>query len=574
MSSVIEHFLAIAQCHADEPALVSDDVVVSYQALSRRAACFARAIDCSMRETIGRDAGPGDVIGIAMDKEPDLYAAILAILAVGASYVPVDPALSPAQTAHILATSQCRLVVGRDTRLDTTSGVTRLSPTAVDMLSPEALRSLAHAPTRAGAEDLCYTIFTSGTTGRAKGVRIHHRNLLNLTSWAKTTFALGPASRVLQYSTINFDASVLDIFPTLLSGATLCIPNEEQRMSASLLANFCDRQRVGHAFLPPSLLAVLDAERFPSLNTVLTGGETCSPLALQSWLPGRQVYNLYGPTECTVLVSCKQLQTGVDPGNIGQAIMGARLHVLDQDLQPSDRGELYVAGECVSTGYVADPVTTAQRFVRYPSIDAGVLYKTGDIVRVDETGDLHFLGRVDRQVKVRGYRVELEEIESVLMKLGYAQVAVKPGRPGTLLAYVSPRLGRTAVDLRGELLAHLSDYKIPQSFVEMDCLPLKVSGKVAYDELPNVMESVEIEVDAPCLANDPIYDAILDIWAHTLKLPADSLHAQSDFRDAGGTSLGVVQLLGHIESRFGVRVPFIRFLKDPTPAFLFDTLRK
>ena len=308
MPTIIDTFHETVLRHADALALITDDEALSYKALSIRLEQIASTIDRWYRETLAREVRAGDVIGICLEKCTDLYASILAILAVGASYVPIDPQLGPDAQGYILGSCRCELVIARHGALTATVDVGQIAPSSVPR---EACANIA-LPTRRGraeAMDECYTIFTSGSTGQPKGVKIHHQNLLNLVAWVHREFGLGADCRVMQYSTINFDASVLDIFPTLLSGAALCIPGQEQRLSEAQLADFCMRHQVNHAFLPPSLLAVLDAERFPTLQTVLTGGEACSTPALRAWASSRSVYNLYGPTECTVLVSFKRVQT-------------------------------------------------------------------------------------------------------------------------------------------------------------------------------------------------------------------------------------------------------------------------
>lgn len=404
-------------------------------------------------------------------------------------------------------------------------------------------------------------------------MQITHQNLLNLAVWVGEEFSLDSTRRVLQYSTINFDASVLDIFPTLLSGATLCFPSKVQRLSESLLAEFCERHQVEQAFLPPALLAVLNAERFPTLTTILTGGESCSPATIHAWLSGRRVYNLYGPTECTVLISFKRMQSDTGQKNIGQAISNVRLHVLDEHMRRAQRGELHAAGLCVSPGYIGDAMTTARKFINHPLVDESVLYKTGDIVEVDSAGDLHFIGRVDRQVKVRGYRIELEEIEGALMNLGYTQAAVKVTPEGDMMAYMSPPTGQPIAALRDRLAVSLSSYKIPQFLVEMDRLPIKPSGKVAYDMLPALQSSTIPSLVTPQPEQDNDYAQIFALWAQALNQPLATLHPDSNFRDLGGSSLNIVHLLSNIETQFGVRIPFLNFLHNPTPSFLLSVLR-
>jgi amino acid adenylation domain-containing protein len=515
--------------------------------------------------TVGRAPRAEDIVALSLDKGVDLYVAILATLWVGASYVPLDPTLAADLQAHILDTSGAAFEV-----------TTRPSSAAAADRCMDPRDAEAWAPSPAAAprapEDGCYTIFTSGSTGRPKGVRITDRNLLNLVDWMQAEFALAPGRHVLQYSTINFDASILDIFPTLLSGAALCVPTEDQRLSAALLEEFCTRHQVDLAFLPPALLGVLDAARFPALRDVLTGGEACSPATLADWGAGRRLYNLYGPTECTVLVSFKPMAASIDRTNIGQAIPGVRLHVLDDDGRPAARGELHVAGAAVSSGYVGNEAATRARFVAFPAVDDGLLYKTGDIVDRDTHGDLHFVGRTDRQVKVRGYRIELEEIEDALVRLGCPQAAVKQSY-GELVAHVVLPTGQDDVELRRRLAETVGEFKVPSIFRVFERLPVKPSGKVDYDALPELAPS---ELLTAPTSPEPTSDALVQLaalWGDVLGVPAHTLDVESNFRHLGGTSIKIVRLLGAIDRRFAVRVPFADFLQNPTLGFLFTALQ-
>ena len=425
---------------------------------------------------------------------------------------------------------------------------------------------------RAHPDDCCYTIFTSGSTGQPKGVSILHRNLSNLCDWVATEFSLGDNNRMLQFSTINFDASTLDIFPALITGATLCFPTAEQRLSEADLVKFCARHKIDHAFLPPALLAVLNPANFPQIRTVLTGGEVCSHATLSAWVPERRFYNLYGPTECTVLITFKKMLVGTLQTNIGRPIPGVRLYVLDEKMQPSQHGELHVAGASVSPGYLNDPATNLKKFVSYPQIDPERLYKTGDIVEVDASGEFRFIGRVDRQIKVRGFRIELEEIETAMMQAGSLQAAVKVLPQGTLAAYfTSTHL--TIACMRNRLTKLLSDYKIPQYFVALPRLPRKTNGKVDFDALLNPIEItanhlIETDFDTNFSKLAPIYS----LWAKELGISPETLHRDSNFRELGGTSLNILRLLGQIEKKYGAKISYGNFLKNPTPQFIYNTL--
>lgn len=571
MDTIFTRFQRVARAQADDMALVSDDNTLSYAALGDRSAHIAAQIERWFLVNQGRSVCPTDVVGISMEKCVDLYATILGVLATGASYVPLDPDLTQEVRAHIVGTCRCELIVTCDGISDSGDSPAEVTPDHAPAVPKNATEKADGSGSATIGSDICYNIFTSGSTGRPKGVMVNHVNLVNLVEWAIGEFSLTPGIQVLQYSTINFDASILDIFPTLLAGATLCIPSSEQRMSEVALADFCVRHRVNHAFLPPSLLAILSPERFAGIGTLLTGGEACSPNVVDNWAPGRRFYNLYGPTECTVLVSYRHMQRGTSPSNIGRAIPGVRLHVLDEHMRPSVRGELHVAGLAVSAGYRGDSATTDKKFVLSQTLDASVLYKTGDIVELDNKNNLIFVGRIDRQVKVRGYRIELEEIEGALLALGYAEAAVKVSAQGALVAYIVAAT-IDAHALGAKLAETLSEFKIPQYFVQLDTLPYRASGKVDYHSLPepdHERKEAHTSYAPPATAG---YVSIVKMWAQALRLDPDALRPDSNFLDLGGTSIKIVHLLSLFETQFGIRVKFIDFLNDPTIDFLYRSL--
>jgi amino acid adenylation domain-containing protein len=569
--TLVSRFDRIVQAQPAHPAVLSDGQVLSYQELQQRARHIAAAIQAWYRARHGRPVAPTDVIGVRIEKCADLYAAVLGVLATGGSYVPLDPQLPGTGQAFIARRCHCELVLSLD-------GMPAPLPggAVIHLAASEEPDGTFEPVGTTLPTDRCYTIFTSGSTGEPKGVAVSHANVLNLVDWAIDTFGVGPATRALQYSTINFDASVLDIFPTLLGGATLCVPSEAQRLSAAGLAELCRRHRIDHAFLPPTLLGALEPDAFDGLRTVLTGGEPCSPQVVAGWSAGRRLYNLYGPTECTVLATCKRMDASTSARNLGRAIAGVRVHVLDEGGQPARRGELHIAGLGVSSGYVGDPAATARRFVRLAHLDASMLYRTGDIVEQDDTGELHFAGRMDRQVKVRGYRIELEEIEGALQRVGCRQAAVTLAGDGVLVAHVSAGEDIGAAAWKARLSGVLADFKIPQQVVQLDELPLKPNGKVDYDRLPalRVVAPTAAPRAADDVPTDTCYRTLAALWAATLSIDAGMLTLHGNFRDLGGTSIHVVRLLAAVERELGVVIPFIEFFKTPTLQFMYQTIQR
>lgn len=565
METAYSRFRRIVEAHPNRPALVSDADEVSYREFHRRSAEIAEGIRRWFRAEKTRAITSTDVIGICMDKCTSLYATIFGILETGASYVPLDPDMPLETRQDIVDKCGCQLIIAIDAHRATLGRCAVLSVDQMHSIDPSSIAQTASIL----STDLCYSIFTSGTTGKPKGVMVNHGNVINLVNWATEYLGITSSGRALQYSTVNFDASILDIFPTLLSGAALCIPTASQRLSAKELAAFCRRHGVDRAFLPPTLLAVLNPGAFETISTLLTGGEACSPQVLRGWSNGRHLYNLYGPTECTVLATCRRMSTETSPRNLGTAITGVRLHVLDSSGRPTSRGELYIAGLSVSPGYVEDSEATAARYVRIATVDSSVLYRTGDIVELDAVGELHFVGRMDRQVKVRGYRVELDEIESALLEIGCREAAVKISSKETLVAYVSSDETLDLTALKSELAKRLSDFKIPQHLMQLPRLPLKTNGKVDYFRLPETEpNSFHLAANARL---EEHYVPIAELWSKVLSIEIEKLHGSSNFRDLGGTSLNIVSLLNEMESSFGVSVSFIAFFRNPTIDFLYQS---
>lgn len=565
--SVISRFLERVEMHPHQTALVSDTANLTYAQLRQRAGDIATAIRNWYQASLNRSVLPSDIVGISMEKCPDLYAAIFGILEIGASYVPLDPHLPVEARQQIIERSNCELILVDGLSIPTHSQDSLITVSNV-LPGSETLAPAVIMPT-----ELCYVIFTSGSTGKPKGVMVNHSNVLNLVDWCSSELEVNIHTRGLQYSTINFDASVLDIFPILLNGGCLLIPTHEQRLSASGLMDFCRRHNANHAFLPPSLLTILSPTEFRGITTLLTGGEACSPAVIQQWSAERSLYNLFGPTECTVLAAFKKMDNKDLPSNIGSAISGVRLHVLDEFNIPSSRGELYIGGNAVSPGYLGDQSMTSERYVNIPSVDSGRLYRTGDIVERDHVGDLHFLGRRDRQIKVRGYRVELEEIEETLRAIGCREAVVKFSSDDGLVAYVSGVDAMSETHLKTALTQHLADYKVPQHIVVMSRLPVKINGKIDYAGLPeshikSVIKTEDFEFENMHLS------VVIRLCASELRLDPSNLDLTSNFRDLGGTSIQIVSLLDAIEKYFGVAISFINFFRQPTIEFLCQSLQQ
>ena len=570
MNTIISCFEQIVNAYPNQAALVADKEQLSYREFDHRAKTIAYMINEWFKKHRGRAVSSIDVIGIALEKNIDLYTTVFAVLGVGASYVPIDPELDIESKKNIIHECKCELFISTTGMLN--DCINEIEVLCLSELEQEDEIARLHMSFGAGciATDIAYTIFTSGSTGRPKGVMVNHANVLNLVNWAKKQFNIDINSKVLQFSTINFDASILDIFPTLLAGATLYIPTKSQRMSITALAELCKKWQINHAFLPPTLLNVLDPVNFPTLSILLTGGESCSPNVIKNWSHGRLFYNLYGPTECTVLACCKLMNSNVNPQNIGIAIDGVRTYILNNNQEIAEEGELYLAGTAVSCGYKNNDLATAERFLKNKKLDASVLYRTGDIVKLDINGDIVFIGRLDRQVKVRGYRIELEEIETALLSVGCKEAAVKLSKKGEIVANVVLNKKISLSELKENLAKCLPSFKLPQYIVPLDYLPHKSNGKIDYQSL---LESATIEKFGEFEDSlDEKYALIAKLWSEVLSIDMRTLKPKSNFRDLGGDSIKIATLLVEFEYKFNVLVDYIDFFDTPTIENLFEKL--
>ncbi|MET9617094.1 non-ribosomal peptide synthase/polyketide synthase [Kitasatospora indigofera] len=563
--SLPELFSAQVAATPDAVALVCGDVELTYRELNARANRFAHAL-------IARGVVPEQTVAVALPRSLGSVVAVLGVLKAGAAYLPVDPAYPQARIDFMLADARPVLVVDdpatvRDgDRPDTDPGL------ALDVRHP------------------AYVIYTSGSTGRPKGVVVSHGGVSGLVAAQVERLGVGPGSRVLQFASPSFDASFWDLCSALLSGATLVLAPSEAPLEA-----LTDRRLdVTHVTLPPSALAALDGAELTA-GTLVVAGEACAPELVARWAPGRRMINAYGPTETTV---CATMSDPLSPGSgvppIGRPVAGFRVYVLDERLRivpPGVAGELYVAGPGLARGYLNRPGLTAGRFVacpfgadgdgplspspaagRCPQPDGGQggrMYRTGDVVRRRADGELEYVGRADDQVKVRGYRVELGEVEAALAEYpGVAQAAVV-ARDDRLIGYAAARSGTALrpAELAAHLRDRLPDYLVPAVFTVLDALPLTPNGKLDRAALPAPDLGPAEAGRAP---RTPQEQVLAELFAEVLGRPQVGL--DDDFFDLGGHSLLATRLTARVRSVLGVELGLRALFQAPTVAGLAEAL--
>ncbi|HEX6902709.1 MAG TPA: amino acid adenylation domain-containing protein, partial [Thermoanaerobaculia bacterium] len=523
--------------------------------------------------------GPEVRVPVVLDRSAELAVAVLAVLEAGGAYVPLDPA-NPAerlawQLEDAWAGSPVRALLTR-AELAESLGVQDARTLCVDR-GLERLAPWGEPPLPVPAERAAYVIYTSGSTGRPKGVVISHGALANLVEWHCRTYGVSASDRAALVAGPGFDASVWEMWPYLAAGASLCIPIEEVRAAPARLVGWLAEEGVTVAFLPTPLAEAALAEAWPAetrLRALLTGGDRLR----RGPRPGLPfvLHNHYGPTEGAVVATAAPVAPERTAPPIGRPIANARVHVLDrwQRLAPVGvPGELLLGGDGLARGYLHRPDLTAAAFVPDPfAEEAGCrLYRTGDLVRWTPEGSLEFLGRIDRQVKVRGFRVELGEIEAALAELpGVRQAVVvarsvrsdgsvgSDGSPGDrrLTAYVVGEAG--AAELRESLRGRLPEAMIPAAWVFLETLPLTPNGKVDRKALPEPVA----EVTGWIAPRTPAEEKLAAIWAEVLGM--ERVGVQDDFFALGGHSLLAVQLASRVREAFGVELPLRRLFEAPT----------
>ncbi|RKG88709.1 amino acid adenylation domain-containing protein, partial [Corallococcus terminator] len=555
----------------DHVALAFEQQRVSYRELDRRANHLAHRL-----RSLG--VGPEARVGLCLDRSVEWVVAVLAVLKAGGAWVAMDPDLPRERLAFMVADSGARvlLVSPRVSDWPSTPGLTFLplasDPTAVADAPPDA---------DIGDDTLAYVIYTSGSTGRPKGTLLTHRGLRNTALAAVDAHGFHPGSRVLQFAALGFDASVCELFATLLAGGTLCLAPREALLPGPPLRAVLTEHAITAVTLTPSVLAQLEPDGLPALETVISAGEACTPEVARRWGTGRKLLNAYGPTEVTI---CASISGALKAGaiTIGRPFPNVRVYVLDArglPVPPGVAGELYVGGPGVARGYVGRQDLTAERFVpdAFGDLPGARLYRTGDVVRWSPEGELEYVGRADDQVKLRGFRIEPGEVEAVLRQHPALTDAVVMARADggnrRLVAWVAGDAEQAqASALRTFLLERLPPYMVPAVFVVLPALPLTPSGKVDRKALPTPDAShlgVSSAYEAP---RSELERTLAALWQEVLEVPRVGLH--DGFFELGGNSLLLVQVHGRLKAALGVDVPLLTLFQHPNISALAAQLRQ
>ena len=561
--------------------------VLTYQQLNHRANQLAHYL-----QTI--DTGPEVLVGLCVERSLLAIVGILGILKAGGAYLPLDPNYPKERLEFMLEDSQASILLTQKHLVNFLPvKKARIICLDSDWQTIIAPQSSANPNSKVTLDNLAYVIYTSGSTGKPKGVLIPHAGIGNLAQEQIRIFDVQANSRVLQFASLSFDASVSEIFMALLAGATLVLATRDTLMPGRALLKLLREQQITTVTLPPSALAVLPTEELPDLRSLIVAGEACPGELINRWAStDRRFFNAYGPTEATVCTTIAECTPGIGKPPIGYPIANKQVYLLDEQLKPVDigvPGEIYIGGLGLARGYLNRPELTAEKFICQENFPTTRLYKTGDLGRYLPDGSLEFLGRIDEQVKIRGHRIELGEIEAVLGQhpsVRQAAVTAREDIPGEkrLVAYVvpnsdcedsrsenllpSPKLVR---ELRNFLQEKLPDYMVPDRFMLLAALPITPNGKVDRKALPAPDTSRPELAQKYIPPRTPLEKSLAEIWAEVLGI--ELVGIEDNFLELGGQSLLAITIVSRIRDKYQVDLPMRSLFDLPTIAQLAQQIQ-
>lgn len=520
---------------------------------------------------------PGNLVGLWLERSVDFPLAALAILKTGSAYLPLETKTPSRRLQMMLNAAKVPVVLTNSSMLESLAGDGRRLA-ALDRCAAEIGRCSSEAPSVCVTpEQLAYVIYTSGSTGTPKAVAIGHDSLLNLIEWHNRTFGVTAADRATQLASIGFDAAVWELWPYLSAGASVHMVDDETRTQPERLRDCLMRERITISFAPTPLaerMLKLSWPKETALRFLLTGADT-----MHHYPPANlpfTVINNYGPTECTVVATSAAISPQKSEDRlptIGRAIDNTEVHILDNQMEqvsPGTIGEIYIGGAGLATGYLNDPASTAERFVKHPfSAVAGArLYRTGDLGGYLPDGQIAFHGRVDDQVKIRGYRIELDEVVSALNRHPAVRESVVVASQNStgekqLVAYIVPLADLPPIsELRDFMAKELPDYMLPATFVSLDALPVGPSGKVDRSALPQPCDENILREEVFVGPRTPTEQRVAAIVAALLGL--ERVGVKDNFFYLGGNSLFGTQVISRLREACGVDIPLLRLFDHPT----------
>ena len=560
----------------DQARAAGDRVAIRYKGEQLTYAALGARIESIAAMLIGNGVRPGDRVAVLLRRSPDLVAAIFGAWRAGAAYVPIDPDLPKRRVGFMLADAAVGTIVTGHDLADIVDPALGAPSLYVDAASSYSTASLPTMPVSNGG-DSAYVIYTSGSTGQPKGVEILHRSLLNCLLATQELIGFAASDLLLAITTPSFDISTVELFMPLVVGGVLHLGEDDLQADGIRLAQRIDDCKPSYLQATPSTWKMILAAGWQGdrhLRMGVTGEAVSRDLAEQLLSKGQALWNLYGPTETTVYATAYRIRSAPDqPMRIGRPLSNTQLYILDEQRQPAPLGavgELYIGGEGLARGYVGKPEQTRERFVPNPFRPGELLYRTGDLARYLPDGDVICLGRIDHQVKVHGYRVELGEVEAALRAAGGVRDAVvttwiDSKGDQQLVAHIVADATATShpTVVRQRLRESLPEAMVPPYVIFCDSLPLTPSGKIDRAALPppGLAKIAVATADPPVTSTER---QVSEAWATVLGIPVDRIGRDDDFMDLGGHSLLMTQLMVEVRRQFHVTFSLRDFFAAPT----------
>ncbi len=520
-------------------------------------------------------------VAISINPSFEMIIAILATLKAGGAYIPIDPEYPSERIDYILENSEIDILITQKSLAHNFANIK--CPILIDTQEKDFL---TYPETNPGIypdlENLAYMIYTSGSTGKPKGTMLSHKNLASFGAHQTSQFGFDEKSRVLQFASISFDVSIIEIFGSFSNKSTLILADRAQMAPGQELVSLLKTAKISTAIIPPSVSSLIRDEDFPDLERLVSGGEAISPELAKHWSTKVKFINGYGPTEDTVCCTQYKEDDFRDSVPIGKPLNNTKIYILDfnQNVVPTGiPGELHISSTGLARGYFKRPDLTAEKFIPNPfSKDEGDrMYKTGDLCRYREDGNIEFIGRIDNQVKVRGFRIELGEIEHAVKEIegiNDCVVIVRKNSVGEaqIIAYYIPAKDADLdiKEIKGALQLTLPDYMIPAAFVKMSIFPLTTHAKIDKKALPEPeFESTlkSSEFVAPRNAGE---ETLSVIWSGILG--TENIGVYDNFFDLGGHSLLATKLIARIREAFNIEIPLRTVFENSTIDKLFQQI--
>jgi amino acid adenylation domain-containing protein len=538
-------------------ALVFENGSWTYQELLRKANDIASHLQ-------NQRIKEGDVVAVYLPKTPHIVSIMLGIWKVGAVYLPLNVSYPKERIEFMLSDSAAKHIF----TFNETFGISASNPEQIES-------SANQIESKGNGESVAYIIYTSGSTGKPKGVLTRHKNASNFAIGLNKAFKVSEKTRIIMFASIAFDASIGEILPTLYHSATIVIPTEEILQDTEKLYSFMVKHKVSTALFMTSFFHLLDENKMPTFKSVMTGGEKVIFKDIKRFSEKMDVYHVYGPTETTVYASVHKFNPSSTNVNvpIGKPLPNYSLYVVDENgnLQPIGvNGELWIGGESVAKGYLHNEQLTNDKFINNPFGD-GKLYKSGDLVRWNIKGEIEYINRIDNQIKIRGFRVELGEIENAICKTeGVNQVFVTDKGTNAdkyLVAYVVHSETLDASQIKNKITGFLPDFMIPTYFVSLKQMPLTVNGKIDKNKLPDITSLNQTEILLP---ENELEEQLLNIWKAVLG--KTNFGVTDRFFELGGNSLKAIQVINRVREELYIELSVKDLFGKDTIKLLADTV--